>query len=84
MKPLKRMKGTSLKRNIRLQTGWPRYKKNDPEIYSKIKDRIDESKRNSSLLIDEKRQDGIVLHSEGSNPVTEIGLIIESIEAMVI
>ena len=84
MKPLRRMKGAGLKRNIRLQTGWPRYKKNDPEIYIKVKDRIDDAKRNSLLLIDEKRQQGIVLHSEGSNPVTEIGLLIDSIEAMVI
>jgi len=84
MKPLRRMKLTGLKRNIRQQTGWPRYKKNDPEIYNKVKDRIDDAKRNAQLLIDEKRQQGIALHSEGSNPVTEIGLLIEIIEAMII
>lgn len=84
MKPLRRMKLRGLKKNIRQQTGCPRYKKNDPEIYNKVKDRIDNAKRNSQLLIDDKRHQGIALHSEGSNPVTEIGLLIESIEAMAI
>jgi hypothetical protein len=76
-KPTKSCKGTNLIKQIKSISGWTKYKKNDKQIFSKIKDKLDNAIKNSKSLINEK---DIEIFSKESNPVTEMGVLIEEIK----
>ena len=75
-KPTHDCKGINLIRQIKLESGWSNYKKNDPEIFEKIRDKLDYAIDNADKLISEKT---VPTFSKDSNPVTEMGLLIKEI-----
>jgi hypothetical protein len=83
-KPERSGKLTSLKNQIKAETGWTRYKKSDKDIFNKIGENINIAVKNSLELIQERINAGIDLHSEASNPVTEIGCLVEQINSTLI
>lgn len=75
-KPTKSCKGNNLIRQIKSESGWTRYKKNDDKIFEELKNNLDTAIKNSKELISEKE---IKIFSKESNPVTEVGILIEEI-----
>ena len=75
-KPTKNCKGTNLIRQIKSELGGANYNKNDPEIFVKIGDKLNNAIENADKLISEKTESTF---SKDSNPVTEMGLLIKEI-----
>ncbi len=75
-KPDKSCKSTGLIKQIKKQSGWERYRKNDKHIFDKLKDKLDFAIQNSKELLQEKN---VPVFSKESNPVTEMGILIEEI-----
>ncbi len=74
-KPSIPSKITGLIKQIKSESAWTKYKKNDVEIFNKLKDKLDIAIKNSNSLIAEKKLD---VFSKESNPVTQMGILIES------
>ncbi len=77
IRPNRSIKSTRLKKEIENVWDLGSYSKNDNMIYEKIKDNLDTAISNAERLLEEKRSGGIIIHSEESNPVTEIGRLIK-------
>ncbi len=77
IKPSRSIKSTRLKKEIEKVWDLGPYSKSDNMIFDKIKDNLDTAISNAERLLEEKRSDGVIIHSEESNPVTEIGMLIE-------
>ena len=75
-RPTKNCKATNLIEQIIDESGWSEYKKNDPELFEKIRDKLDYAIDNADKLISEKT---VPTFSKDSNPVTEMGLLIKEI-----
>ena len=76
-KPTKKLGITKLKRQIKTYLGESKYKKNDPEIFEKVWDKLDYAIENADKLISEKTTP---IYSKDSNPVTEMGLLMKEME----
>ena len=83
-KPDRRMKTTGLKKEILRCSGWSRYQKGQKDVYRELKERIEVAKKNAAKLFEEKENKGIPIYSDDSNPVTQIGKLIEKIEDQII
>ena len=69
------VKSTALQYEIRNVAHWDAYRKNDREIFRKLMDRLDDALVNAAKLLERKR--GIKIHSEESDPVTEVGHLVD-------
>ncbi|MCK5039856.1 MAG: RloB domain-containing protein [Candidatus Aenigmarchaeota archaeon] len=83
-KPNRSCKSTNLIKQILKESKWEKYKKNDKELFDKLKDKLDLAIHNANELIEERKNAGIKIHSIKSNPVTEIGILIKNINSQLI
>jgi len=84
IKPSKRMKKRSLNREIMKCSDWSKYRKGQEGIYLDLRKKLEIAKENALELINEKKNMGISLYSDDSNPFTEIPLLLEKIEKEII
>lgn len=78
-----RMRYRGLRSKIIANSGWNDYQKADPNIYVNTINKINSAKSNASLLLKKRKSDKIEIYSEESNPVTQLGDLIEYLEKQI-